>query len=672
MNQLRKALGNLLAACVLATLAACGGGSGGENEVLASEPAAPAVGADCSNGAVARLAVPERPTAGRNVEVGLQSCAAVLTQLQWTQVGGPSLPLMSARSQALSLEPAVAGVYRFAVSFQDERGQVLDAQVLIDVAAGAAAPGLVVRGEPSVWAGGELSLRAWPVGLSDAQRNGAQVRWSVVDGPATTLAQPQGWSLVFSAPSVNVDSLLRLRATASLADGSSLSQDFTLLVQPPPQPAVQPLFADGNAASRVYAYQRVGPHASALEACIYAPHLSFSNPSNLCTLGQLPLLGQVTRGELPTVEQVMQRVLVSNDWMGDVFENFLRTQDVDGDFRRMLNATTAIVIGSRIRPSFYWSVTGAIYLDASSLWLTPDQRDTLSEAPDPRSNFGAALNFNSPWRYVLGNRYAVSSFPIAERGSRDLAALRFDLGRTLYHELAHAGDFLPPRIQTQLRDDLHVFESSPVQTTSLALSQQLPFTSAEMAGLARVQFLGVAPSAQQIAYTPDDISAFFSSDRVNDDYNYSIAAGTSFSREDLAMLVEEAMMQLRFGVFRDFAITDKLGTAASSADLPVRWGQRGRIGEAAIRPRVALVLNDVMPWIGAAAVTALAPPLPLRPGLSWGINLDQAALAAQQPRPLSLQERRIEADQQQQRSLRREQNARIQSLPLPADRRGVQ
>ena len=667
----RPVKAGLAVAFMVVVLTACGGGGGGGESASTSQPAAPVVGADCASGAVARVALPERASVGRNAEIGLQSCGALLTELQWTQLGGPPLTLASARSQALSVEPPVSGSYRLSVSFQDDRGRVLDAQVSLDVAASDSA-GLVVRGEPSVWGGGALSLRAWPVGLSDAQRDAARVRWSVVSGPATPLAQPEGWSLIFIAPSVDVDSLLRLRATASLADGRTLSQDFNLLVQPLPRPAAQPLFAGSNAPSRVYPLRRGGPHAAALAACIYGPHLSFSNPSNLCTLGQLPLLGQSTRGELPSVEQVMERVLVSNDWMGDVFENFLRTQDKDGDFRRMLNATTAIVIGSRVRPSFYWSVTGAIYLDAANLWLTPAQRDTLSEAPDPRQNFGAALNFNSPWRYVLDNRHAVVSFPLTERGSRDIASLRFDLGRILYHELAHAGDFLPPRVHSQLRDDRRVFESSPTLTASSALSRQLPFSSAEMVGLARVQFFGETPSAQQIAYTPDDVSAFLIGDRVTDDYSYSIAPGEAFSREDLAMLIEEAMMQLRFGVFRDFAVTDRLGTATSSADLPVHWGQRGRIGEPAIRPRLALVLDDVLPWVGAAAVNALAQPVLLQPGLSWGVNLDQAALAAQQPRALTNQERLIEADQQQQRTLQRALRASIQSLPVPGDRRAVQ
>jgi len=123
---------------------------------------------------------------------------------------------------------------------------------------------------------------------------------------------------------------------------------------------------------------------------------------------------------------------------------------------------------------------------------------------------------------------------------------------------------------------------------------------------------------------------------VNDDYSYSVASGASFSREDAAMLVEEALMQRRYGVLRDVAVTDALAPGSSSTDLLVRWGQRGRIGEAAIRPRLSLVLSEVMPWLGAGFADGLVAPQALRAGQSWGANLDLSGGFA---KPLSAQQR---------------------------------
>ena len=642
----------LLALTLSLLLAACGGGGSGGAEVPSPTPpvvTVPPLGNQCLAGSVARLAQEASPQQGRNTELALLACAGSggLSQLRWTQTAGPALQTLSARSQAISVEPAAAGPFQFELSYADGQGRSHRAALQFNAEAASEPLRLSLRGEPSVLAGGQLSLRAWaPAGLSEAELAQATVRWSQLDGPTADLGDTTGWRLIFKAPMVGADDLLRLRAELSLTDGRRASGQFSLLVQalPASLPA-DPLFGSGEPVSRTYAYRATSPHAQALEDCIYSPRLSRSSPNNLCTLGRLPLLGQMTGGAVPTVDQVMDRLLVSNDWMGEVFERFLRERDSHGDFRRMLASVTAVVIGGRVRPAFYWSATGAIYLDASTLWLSPEQRDSLSEAPDPRSNNGAALGFATPWRYVKDSRHAVTSHPVAPRPSRGLAELDHELGRLLYHELAHAADFLPPRGHAGLAGNLRVYEAVPALTVSQDLAARLPFYSSEMQGLARVLSFGEAATATQIAYTAADITAFFSNDRVNDDYSYSVPSGASFSREDAAMLVEEALMQLRYGVLRDFAITNKLLPEASSADLIVHWGQRGRIGEAAIRPRLRLVLAELMPWLGANAVDGLAAPLPLRAGVSWGANLDQAAIAAQRLRPLTAQERLNEAEQ---------------------------
>jgi hypothetical protein len=390
-----------------------------------------------------------------------------------------------------------------------------------------------------------------------------------------------------------------------------------------------------------------GPSAALLSRCIFNPALR-SDGSNLCTLGELPLLGQSS--STPTVEQVMQRLLVSHDWQAQVFERFLREQDSSGDLRRMLAATTAIVIGGRVRPAFYWSATGAIYLDASYLWLTPEQRDTVSEAPDPRSSFGQDLQYSSPWRYVKDNQFATPARPVLARASRELAEIRVELGRLLYHELTHASDFFPPRSHASLPSNRRVYEAVPSNTASEQLQRQMPFFSQEMVGLGKVQFFGEASTAVQRAYTPDDVVRFFSQDRVNDDYAYSLPSASTVPREDAAMLVEEALVQLRYGVLRDYGIVPLVREGESSADKPLTWGQRGRIGDPLLRPRLALVLAEVMPWVSAAELAQLAPPILLRSGLTWGQNLDQAAVALNRPRALRPEERARERELAQERA----------------------
>lgn len=624
-----------------ALLSACGGGGGGgaEAPAPAPPPAVPPLSAQCESNSVARLDT-ETLAAGRTGELHLVACGSgSLSRIQWT--GPAGLPLLSARSPSLSVLPSQAGPQRFAVSFVDAQGRAHSGSVELNASAPAATRAVLTRGEPSGWAGDRLSLRAWPQGLSETELLGSRWRWTQVSGPALSLSDTEQARLLLTAPAVSQDQLVVLRATLTLADGSSLSDEFRLLIQPVPGLAAAPLFSGSNAASRTYPYLADGPHAAALARCVYSPSLS-SSPNNLCRLSELPLLGQASSN--PTIEQILQRLVVSHDWQAEVFERFLREQDPSGDFRRLLAATTAVVIGGRIRPAFYWSATGAIYLDAAYLWLTPEQRDTISEAPDPRSAFGLDLLYSSPWRYVKDNRHATPARPVAERGTRTLDEIKVELGRLLYHELAHANDFLPPRSHASLDRNQLVYLAVPSNSASEQLRTQLPFFSQEMLGLGRVLFFGDPSTPTQRAYSPADVVQFFSQDRVNDDYSYALPANQTVPREDAAMLVEEAMVQLRYGVFRDIAITPRIPEGGTAADAIVSWGQRGRIGEATIRPRLRLVMAELMPWVPASELDRLAAPLPLRAGLSWGANLDQAALAAGQVRPLSAAAREREAE----------------------------
>ncbi|MFO1226914.1 hypothetical protein [Roseateles sp.] len=642
-------------------LAACGGGGGGSSATPTPSPTPtpsgpPALGPQCQSGSVARLALPTAAAAGRNQELALLACSgAQIDSVQWRQTGGTTLSLLSARSPALSVAPPQAGSYSFSVEFTDAAGTRHTGEAAITANAADASP-MLIRGEPSVWSGGKTSLRAWIDSFAVADYDKATVRWSQVEGPATTLDATDSWRVIFTAPSVTQDSLVRLRATATMPDGRNWTQDFSLLVQPGPAMAAQALFDSSDPASRVYPYLTTSAHAAALRDCIYRPGL---DSNNICTMARLPVLGQETQGALPTVDQVMARVMVSNDWMAQRFEAFLREQDAAGDFRRLLNATTAIVIGGRVRPAFYWSGTGAIYLDASYLWTTPQERDTVSETPDPRADYGNDLAFATLWRYVKNNQSAGGRSPVLERASRSTADLVGALGSLLYHELTHANDFLPARLHTVLNGSLRVYQATPANTASEMLRAQLPFKSQAMVDLGRVQFFGETASATQRAYTPTDIAGFFSTDVVTDDYNYSWPSGQPVPREDAAMLAEEALMQLRHGIVRDFAITPQFLTGAS-ADQPVTWGQRGRVGDPAIKPRVALVLAQTMPWLPAGFVDGLAAPIQLKAGRTWGENLDQAALASGQVRPLSAKERALEADLDSRRRGARNARAELQ------------
>ena len=378
-----------------------------------------------------------------------------------------------------------------------------------------------------------------------------------------------------------------------------------------PDPTDPPMFADMDVVRHPMGFTQpavaTSPHASKLRDCVFSNTRAVS-----CTLGDLPLLGDET--DDPTIDDVMDRVLVSHPWMGTRFREVLEA--LPDDMRLMLRAVTAVVISSDVRPSFYWTRTGAIYLDPETLWLTPAEQAVIPDTPDFRSGFGNDLQFAMPWRWVKDNDYA--SRATAPGASRTLDDILLNIGALLYHELAHANDFFPPEQQRGLPSNVEIWRTTADPSVSDDLETLMPLQSDIMVGLARVRFHGDTATATQRGYTPADVAGFFRSDTATAFYNYAS------TREDLAMLFESVMLHARFGVERDIAVTNNpQGDNVTGADYIVEWGQRNRVGDPAIKERARYAVARLLPEVSLDAyIDAMPGPREMRQGENWNQNLD--------------------------------------------------
>ncbi|MGI2183265.1 hypothetical protein ACRN9F_13550 [Shewanella oncorhynchi] len=517
---------------------------------------------------------------------------------RWEQIDGPNIALVSQNSPVLALDTPTAGGYRFSLHVT---GSNLDVTGEIGINVDPASTGVLnVRQDHQVVEGNNVSLRLG----QQSELSAANISWCVASGPDLMVDVSDPFRPLFTAPTVTQDTITRLKVNANV-NGNQLSDDVFVLTTS--APAISSPYFDTPVA-RTHAYRPTSPYANVLANCIYSNQLNDS-----CTINTLPLIGQ-TSSDL-NHETILNRVLVSHDWMGDNFAAFLAQMDPNSDFVRLLQSVTAVVISYDVRPSFYWVVTGAIYLDPNDLWLTPSQRDTINEAPDYRSNFGNDLNFVMPWRYVKDNQYASLGVPITVRSNRTLAQINPDLASLLYHELAHANDFFPRSVHATLTGPRLLDDYSRRNASKSLISDQVsktyPLTSTEMMGLANVSFLGAAASNVQKTYQASDVSTFFSTDIASDFYAYSS------TREDTAMLFEEAMMSYRYQILRDVAVTNK--PAILTADsLIIDWGQRGRIAQDSLENRAALVIDEMLPELnGISLVESLPEPINMVQGQSW-------------------------------------------------------
>ena len=610
-------------------LASCGGGGGSGDANPAPAPAP----APCN----VRIDADAGVEAGKSAGATALACSGALADVVWTQVSGPAVTLLAARSPTVSLEPGAPGTVRLRADVHLADGSAASATADIVVSAAPAGSYVTLRADHSVRPETNTSVRAWPTLV--AGETVRDIVWTQVSGPTVTMDTRNNKLLMFKVPKTALDTVLKFRAVMTTSSGQQDQDEVMIGVE---TESAKPNYYLFESAERVHPYRSAGVYTGVLARCAYAIELYYQNAvnNNLCSVATLPLLqGEAGPGAIPSVAQIMGRVLVSHDFLGVNFEQFLLTQDVQGDFRRLLAGVTTIVLGAHVRPSYYTAGTGAIYLDANNLWRTPEQRDVVTEVPDYRLAFADGLNYSAFGRLVKNNDYARRSFPSTQRLSRSTEELVLEIGRLLYHELAHASDFFPPTQRTlNPAQSIYANVADRIGAKTLAsdaLAVQYPLQSAEMKGLGQVLFQGsVKATEAQKAYTAVDVGSFFSADVASDDYAYSIH-GDSSSREDLAMLFEEFMMSYRHGVQYDIAFTNVFTDGMTSAQAIVGWGQRGRIAEAAIKPRIKLVLARIAPWIDPAAVDSLPAPISMKVGASWEANLVLGA-GAQNAQPSSL------------------------------------
>jgi len=338
--------------------------------------------------------------------------------------------------------------------------------------------------------------------------------------------------------------------------------------------------------------------------------------SSACRLSTLPYVGQTTAN--PTKADIMARVIVSHGWMATRFSQLL--DQLPEDIYQLFGSITVVVIGAEIRPSYYWGATGAIYLDPADLWLTAAERDTISRVPDYRSDFARELNFVNLGRSVIGNNYAWDYYPLdGEETSRPLSAIVKPMASLLFHELAHANDFVPPGLMYRVNSNNRPLDQANAfhaDTPSVELSNRNPLSSHLLYDLAAVMYKGSKATANQKAVTAEQVGYNFANDGANDIYAYSAIY------EDTAMLFEELMMKHHFSVDREIAFTDAPPQNAYCDAYVVRWGVRNRIGDPLVKSRAELIARQLLDRTDVTIYfNNLPSPTPMVAGKDWCANL---------------------------------------------------
>lgn len=336
-----------------------------------------------------------------------------------------------------------------------------------------------------------------------------------------------------------------------------------------------------NDYTNTHAYLPNSPYINVLKECVL-----IEDEKDSCTLSKLPLLGQ--ENYTITKEMILNRLLVSHQWMGDRFSQMLDLYS-DKMIQQLFRATTAIVIDDDIKPAYFWAVTGAIYLDPSYIWMTQNEKQTITEKDDYRSNFDSELLFLEGTIY----RYNGASLYTQDQENRSARDVELSLAGLLYHELTHANDFVPPSELSKLDSSKSILDNVLAlggSRTSEQLYSHSPAESDTLEALGQVLYRGNTPTASQKQLSGVEVGQMFNNDVTDAMYAYA----TPY--EDTAMLVQSAMMKYFYQVdsFQLFLNAEDYKNNKSTLE----WGIKNPLLKSRVLDRAIFVANRILPITG--------------------------------------------------------------------------
>lgn len=354
-------------------------------------------------------------------------------------------------------------------------------------------------------------------------------------------------------------------------------------------------------------YYDTGRYAEVLAQCAIA-NTSWSS----CRLDTLPALGM--EHPSPTVPQIMERVVVSHDWMGVRFEQLL--ENLPDDLLYLFGGITAVVIDADIRPSYYWNLTGAIYVDPYSLWLTQEEKDSINRKQDHRTGNDSEMRLRYYSRMSIDGQDAYRHFGFDSTENRTIEDIVIPMSNLLFHELTHANDRLPRSAYASVdrnRRILSATEKEKNHYPSTLLSTEMPLTSDLAFQVASIFYHGADPNNEQQFWSGEELGLAFAQDGANDLYGYSS------QYEDLAMLVEETMMYIHFGIQRTQAFIEAPEQKSPSCGQAIiGWGEHHRIGDPWVRERIKFSLAQLLPHRDySLIIDNFEPSEPLQSGQDW-------------------------------------------------------
>ncbi|WP_434341146.1 hypothetical protein [Motilimonas cestriensis] len=334
------------------------------------------------------------------------------------------------------------------------------------------------------------------------------------------------------------------------------------------------------------------PHASTLVKCVKA-----QTRADSCSLNELSFI--YNENPNPTIDDIMNRLVVSDDWMINRFRDMLTDNNMPNTIMPLFQSVRAIVISSDVRPSYFTPYSGAIYLDPDYLWLTNAEKATIKKEDDYRAAYAKKFQFLATERFVFNNTTISAPGSLSDKTERSLGAALPEFAGLLFHELAHARDIYHDSFMVTLTpsdkklSEIYHDRDTPQMSDQVFVSTY-KLTNSDMQAISLNLYGGEESKdkdqqARILTYTAAEVGSLLEREGANDQYAYYK------TEEDFAMLFEESMMKKHFNVDRDVAYLEVPDiTDPKCDDYIIGWGQRNRIAASEVRPRALAVVKKAL------------------------------------------------------------------------------
>ena len=338
-----------------------------------------------------------------------------------------------------------------------------------------------------------------------------------------------------------------------------------------------------------------GPYKSSLLRCA---QVSAQSP---CTLGELPMIGQATTD--PTVQDIMNRVVITHDWAGVRFEQIL--QRLPSQTLRLFKPVTLVYIGSENEYTQYSYDLGSLRIKIDDLWINETERKAVySSSNAPATNAPASasadngLQFEPRIRWMLGAENVYDGFATVDRQYQQITIA---VGMAIYEFLAYPNNFARAdsyglMVASQYPNDIFNLDNSVPVSQELYLDQNLTFDSSYLYSLANVHFNGEELGPGQDSFTAQGAGAEIGAQGKPSFYSFQ---SQLFDTVTLFIL---AMAKMNHNVYLDVAMVEKpLGPRVLGCDdYKIGWGVRNRIAAPKVSARARFVVEQ---FIGQSADT---------------------------------------------------------------------